>query len=35
MASLKDTIGQDNPLRFIDVFVDHIDLVAIGFVIKF
>jgi hypothetical protein len=31
MVSLEDTITSDNPVRFIDAFVEHIDLVTIGF----
>ena len=31
MGSLEDTITTDNPVRFIDAFVEHIDLVTIGF----
>ena len=30
-ASLEDTISVENPVRFIDAFVDHIDLKALGF----
>ena len=31
VVSLEDTIGQDNPVRFIDAFVNSIDLEKIGF----
>jgi transposase len=31
LASLEDTIGQDNPVRFIDAFVNSINLDKIGF----
>ena len=31
MSSLEDTIAADNPVRFIDAFVNSIDLVKIGF----
>ena len=31
VSSLEDTISQDNPVRFIDAFVNHIDLNKIGF----
>lgn len=34
LASLEDTISQDNPVRFIEAFVDYIDLVKIGFDLK-
>jgi hypothetical protein len=30
-AVLDDTIGDDNPVRAIDVFVDGLDLAALGF----
>ena len=29
--SLDDYVGPDNPVRFIDAFVDGLDLVAAGF----
>jgi transposase len=32
VASLEDTISQENPVRFIDAFVAGIDLVKIGFI---
>ena len=28
---LDDYIGEDNPIRVVDVFVEHLDLVALGF----
>ncbi len=31
LASLEDTISQDNPVRFIDAFVNTIDLERLGF----
>ena len=31
VISLEDTISQDNPVRFIDAFVNSIDLEKIGF----
>ena len=31
VSSLEDSIGQDNPVRFIDAFVNLIDLEKIGF----
>lgn len=30
-TSLEDTISQDNPVRFIDAFVEHVSLNALGF----
>lgn len=30
-ASLEDYIGEDNPVRVIDVYVDELDLLALGF----
>jgi hypothetical protein len=29
--SLEDWIGEDNPVRVIDVFVDELDLAGLGF----
>ena len=29
---MDDYVGADNPVRFIDVFVDELDLAAAGFV---
>lgn len=34
LSSLDDFISQDNPIRFIDVFVDELDLVQLKFNIK-
>ena len=34
MSSLEDTIAADNPVRFIDAFVNSIDLVKIGFTLR-
>ena len=31
MSSLEDKITADNPVRFIEAFVNHIDTVKIGF----
>jgi len=31
LASLEDTISQDNPVRFIDAFVNSIELERVGF----
>ena len=31
VSSLEDSINQDNPVRFIDAFVNSIDLEKIGF----
>ena len=31
MSSLEDKIGTENPVRFIDAFVEHISLGSIGF----
>ena len=31
IASLESSISADNPIRFIDAFVDNIDLKALGF----
>lgn len=33
-GALEDKIGSDNPVRFIDAFVEHIDLVKLGFIVK-
>jgi transposase len=30
--SLDEYVGQDNPVRFIDAFVDGLDLTAAGFI---
>lgn len=34
ITSLEDTISVDNPIRFIDAFVDTIDLKSLGFEVK-
>ena len=34
MSSLEDSIDQENPVRFIDAFVDQLDLVKLGFEVK-
>ena len=34
MSSLEDSIDQENPVRFIDAFVDQLDLLKIGFEVK-
>jgi hypothetical protein len=34
IASLEDTISLDNPIRFIDAFVEHIDLKALDFIVQ-
>ena len=34
MSSLEDSIGQDNPIRFIDAFVEQLDLLKLGFEVK-
>jgi len=34
VSSLEDTISQDNPIRFIDAFVNSIDLKKIGFTLR-
>ena len=34
MSSLEDSIGQDNPVRFIDAFVEQLDLFKLGFKVK-
>jgi transposase len=34
VSSLEDTISADNPVRFIDDFVNSIDLVTIGFTLR-
>jgi transposase len=34
ISSLEDKITQDNPVRFIEAFVEHISLEAIGFTVK-
>ena len=34
IASLEDTISLDNPIRFIDAFVEHLELKALGFEVQ-
>jgi transposase len=34
IASLESSISTDNPIRFIDAFVEHIDLKALGFEVQ-
>ena len=34
IASLESSISADNPIRFIDAFVDNIDLKAVGFEVQ-
>ena len=34
ISSLEDTIVADNPVRFVDAFVNSIDLEKIGFTLK-
>jgi hypothetical protein len=34
MSSLEDTISQDNPVRFIEVFVENISIDKLGFTTK-
>ena len=34
MSSLEDSMGQDNPVRFIDAFVEQLDLLKLGFEVK-
>ena len=31
MSCLEERIERDNPVRFIDAFVDHLDLCSLGF----
>ena len=33
-STLEMQIEQDNPVRFVDAFVDHIDLSQLGFVVS-
>jgi hypothetical protein len=33
-SSLEDTISPNNPVRFVDAFVDALSLVALGFKIQ-
>ena len=34
LSSLEDSIDQENPVRFIDAFVEQLDLVKLGFEVK-
>jgi transposase len=34
ISSLEDKIASDNPIRFIEAFVEHISLEALGFTVK-
>lgn len=34
LTSLDDSISQDNPVRFIDAFVEHVSLYLVGFKIQ-
>lgn len=34
LRSLEDSIEQDNPIRFIDAFVEQLDLIKLGFEVK-
>ena len=34
MSSLEDKIAADNPVRFIEAFVDSIDLFKLGFTLR-
>lgn len=34
MSSLEDSISQDNPVRFVDLFVEQLDLIKLGFEVK-
>ena len=33
LGSLEDKITDDNPVRFIDAFVEHLDLTRLGFIV--
>ena len=33
-STLEMQIEQDNPVRFVDAFVDHLDLSQLGFVVS-
>ena len=33
-STLEMQIEQDNPVRFVDAFVDHLDLCQLGFVVS-
>lgn len=34
MSSLEDSISQENPVRFVDLFVEQLDLLKLGFEVK-
>ncbi|MBK7357633.1 MAG: hypothetical protein IPI45_14195 [Saprospiraceae bacterium] len=34
LSSLEDSIDQENPVRFIDAFVEQLDLVKLGFEVR-
>ena len=34
MSSLEDKIGIENPVRFIDAFLEHITLESVGFTVQ-
>jgi len=34
MSSFEDKIGIENPVRFIDAFVEHISLESVGFTVQ-
>jgi hypothetical protein len=34
ISSLEDKIASDNPIRFIEAFVEHISLKALGFTVQ-
>ena len=34
ISSLEDKIASDNPIRFIEAFVEHISLEALGFTVQ-
>ena len=34
LSSLEDKISVDNPVRFVDAFVEHLDLSKLGFIIN-
>jgi len=33
-GSMEDKIEKDNPVRFMDAFIDYIDLTQLGFVVN-
>jgi len=34
LTSLEDSISHDNPVRFIDAFVEHVSLYLVGFKVQ-